>query len=492
MVDVKEYELIFEASPISQILVDKDLKNIQVNDEFCRMTGVPRERVLSMKITDFRDKGLMNYIKDSGESLKDAITQKRTVHGRSTIETPAGRIEVLRKMVPLLDEKGDLQLLYVSYNDITKIVKDKEYTAHEVDGLIGVYDKAAQGDLTQRYTVTEPDNDTRDSYAQICRLRDGVRGIIVALQGNIKDVNKRMQDLTSTSDNAKTSVEDAAKSVGQIARSSGVVSENATKVSQAIDQAAKAMQDMSAAVQEITSNMENVSGQANNANDAAKKGAVLTENVNKDMGDIAEATRNVYDIVKDIEKQMADISKIIVLIRDLANQTNLLALNAAIEAARAGEHGRGFAVVASEVKSLAQESRTSAERIEEMIKNLNESTKNANNAMEASKELVIKGKAASAETIEAFKIIQVSVETVAKSATEVAAATEEQAATTEEITATVNDMAKLVEQTAKEAGDTAAASEESSAAIDEISRMIATVDKTAKDAMEANHKFKVD
>jgi methyl-accepting chemotaxis protein len=210
------------------------------------------------------------------------------------------------------------------------------------------------------------------------------------------------------------------------------------------------------------------------------------------MTEITGATNNVYGIVKDIEKQMNDIGKIIVLIRDLASQTNLLALNAAIEAARAGEHGRGFAVVASEVKSLAQESRSSAEKIEEMITQLNLATKKATDAMEGSKVLVNKGLGESQQALEAFKQIQKAAETVANSASEVAAATEEQAATTEEITASVHEVANLIERTAKEAGDAAAATEESAAAIDEITRMIQTVNNVAVEAMEANKKFKVD
>jgi len=41
-------------------------------------------------------------------------------------------------------------------------------------------------------------------------------------------------------------------------------------------------------------------------------------------------------------------------------------LNAAIEAARAGESGKGFAVVADEIRKLAEESKTSVSRIQEV------------------------------------------------------------------------------------------------------------------------------
>jgi len=492
MVDLRTYDMIFEETPLALLLVDKQLKNVKTNNDFCKMVGISRDQILGMKLTDFKDRGIIKYLNDSGESFEDAVSQKRIVHGKSTLETPAGRLEVLRTMLPLFDEKGELEYVYITYNDITKMTKVHEYIAHEVDEMARIYGIMATGDLTQRYTISEPDNDTKENYDILCKLRDAVRGIIISLETNIGDVNKRMQDLTTTSDGATRSVEDASKSVNQIAKNAGMVSENAQKATEGIEQMAKAMQDMSAAVEEITSSMESVSSQANNANNSAKSGAILAGNVNKDMTEITNSTNNVYGIVTDIGKQMSDIGKIIVLIRDLASQTNLLALNAAIEAARAGEHGRGFAVVASEVKSLAQESRSSAEKIEEMITQLNLATKKATDAMELSKTLVNKGFEESSLALDAFKTIQKAAETVANSASEVAAASQEQAATTEEITASVTEVANLIEHTAKEAGDAAAATEESAAAIDEISRMIHTVNEVAVGAMEANKRFKVD
>lgn len=492
MVDVRHFDAMFEANPLALLLVDKQLNNVKTNAEFVSITGIPREKVLSIKLTDFKDMGLIKYLKDSGETFQDAITKKRAVHGQSSLEVPAGRIEVLRTIVPLFDEKGELEYVFISYNDLTKMIKVANYMANEVEELSRIYAIMAQGDLTPRYQLSDPDEDTKESYDLLVKLRDGVRGIIGSLQVNIRDVNKKMQDLTLTSEKATRSVEEASRTVNLIARNAGVVSGNAQKSAEAIDQISKAMQDMSASVEEITSSMESVSSQANNANTSAKSGAVLAETVSKDMEEMSAGTNEVYNLVKDIEKQMTDISRIIGLIRDIANQTNLLALNAAIEAARAGDHGRGFAVVAAEVKSLAQDSRSSAEKIEDMITQLNNATMKATGAMEAAKGLVGKGVAESQQALYAFREIQKAAETVANSASDVAAASEEQAATTEEITASVHEVASLIDATAKEAGEAAAGTEESAASIDEIAGMIQNVNEVAAAAMEANRKFKVE
>lgn len=493
MIEIQEFEQMFDASPLAQAIVDKNLKFVKINAAFVRLFGFSMDRILAMKITDLKTQGLITYRKDTGKSIQDVLAGKTNEFGESTFEGPTGVHVIQRAFLPLLDEKREVRYIFITYNEISLVVKSQEYLEQEINEFIRVYEKMATGDLTVSHSVEKPeDKDLEATYEILARLRGSVRNIIAALKVNIKDVNRQMADLTTITNDATHSVEDASKGVDHIAKNTSIVSDSTRKVSEGIGQMTQAMQDMSAAVEEISSSMESVSTQAHNANSSARSGAQLAEGVNHNMSEITGATNNVYGIVKDIEKQMNDIGKIIVLIRDLASQTNLLALNAAIEAARAGEHGRGFAVVASEVKSLAQESRQSAEKIEDMIKQLNSATKKAMDAMDGSKILVQKGFEESQAALDAFRQIQKAAEAVANSASEVAAATEEQAATTEEITASVHEVSSLIDKTAKEAGDAAAATEESAAAISDIARIVRTVNESAVQAMEANKKFRVD
>ena len=54
--------------------------------------------------------------------------------------------------------------------------------------------------------------------------------------------------------------------------------------------------------------------------------------------------------------------------------TRILGFNASIEASRAKESGKGFGVIAQEVRSLADVSKNSAEKIEEIIQSITETT----------------------------------------------------------------------------------------------------------------------
>lgn len=81
---------------------------------------------------------------------------------------------------------------------------------------------------------------------------------------------------------------------------------------------------------------------------------------------VGEAS-SALETVDRLESTSAEIQDAVNLINRIAAQTRLLALNATIEAARAGEAGRGFAVVAGEVKSLADETARSVDRITSQV-----------------------------------------------------------------------------------------------------------------------------
>lgn len=306
----------------------------------------------------------------------------------------------------------------------------------------------------------------------------------VEISRTVASLINEVDSLSHHAATAQFGVEDVSRGAREISQNAEETSANAAKSEDGIDQVLRAMSDLTIMVSDISANADSVAQLSEDANNLAKRGTEHAENADKGMESITRSSSEVESIITEIRSEMNQIRKIVNIITDLANQTNLLALNAAIEAARAGEAGRGFAVVASEVKSLAQESRTSAESIAEMIQGLERKSDNAAIAIEAAGKAVLDGNRALNDTLNVFTQLTGSVDTINQKMLTIARSTEQQAASFEEITASANEMSILVKKTADDATHSSATSEEALAVVSQITEIIDLIN----DAVANMHK----
>jgi methyl-accepting chemotaxis protein len=423
-----------------------------------------------LKVRDEKDE-IVPALKKTIDTLKSLIAESNKL----SIAAVEGKLSV----------RGDADKFKGGYWEIIAgLNKTFENVALPLNEGMRVSQLYAAGDFTARF------DESVKVRGDFRNFKNSLNSIGTDVSKAMTGVTRQVTDLAASTEEANASVEEISAGASQIAQNASAVSVNLEKSSQGIGQVQQAMDDLSRAIQEVATKSESVAQLATESTNYSRDGMVLAQKTEGGMQGITKSSNDVNLIITEIKGQMDQISQIVDLITDLANQTNLLALNAAIEAARAGDAGRGFAVVATEVKSLAVESRSSAERIAGMIEKLQTQTNHAVDAVKEANSGVSEGSRALHETIESFSKIATSIDRISQHVSEVAAAAEEQAASIEEVAASVSEVMTLINNSSKEAMDSAAASEESSAAIDQITRVVSNVNTIVDNVSREISRFK--
>ena len=242
---------------------------------------------------------------------------------------------------------------------LRRVVMPLKKQKSEIDEIINDI-KSGKGDLTKRVTVKGND--------EIANSAIGINMFIETLQGIMSQI----------SDNSIALNEIVSKVSGNI----HVAGDSANDISAIMEELSATMEEVSSTTNSVTGNTYDVESKVQNM---AKQSKVISEyaqemkkratelentashnmdTTNTMIGEISTELSEALENSKSVEK----VDELTGEILSISEQTNLLALNASIEAARAGEAGKGFAVVADEIRALAESSRDTANRIQ----NINE------------------------------------------------------------------------------------------------------------------------
>ncbi len=260
----------------------------------------------------------------------------------------------------------------------------------------------------------------------------------VAQLANVFDT--MMQSFCQTLSRIDQASEQVSSASNQLSHINSTSAENLREQQALIELVATAINQMSASVQEVA---QNISDTSDSADDAFQETGISKEKVANTVASVEELVEKnlkAKNVLDELDKDSEDVSKVMEVIRGVAEQTNLLALNAAIEAARAGEQGRGFAVVADEVRTLAGRTQQSTEEINQIILRLQSNSKLAVEMMEQSQIQVAQTVEQSQSAVDALNIVTDKVNQINSMSTQIASAAEEQKAVADDINEKIIDI----------------------------------------------------
>ncbi len=176
-------------------------------------------------------------------------------------------------------------------------------------------------------------------------------------------------------------------SSGQLTDIAGTTRDDMRQQQTRVEQISSYIQRTAEELQQVGEQTAEVLNQSMFAADRTTQITSEVASSNQTVNDSVQQMEMVVETISRLKDDSVKVGEVLQVITGIAEQTNLLALNAAIEAARAGEHGRGFSVVADEVRSLANMTQESAQKIQGMIHNIQDGTQSAVDAIGRSREL---------------------------------------------------------------------------------------------------------
>ncbi|GAC89635.1 methyl-accepting chemotaxis sensor protein [Anoxybacillus flavithermus NBRC 109594] len=235
--------------------------------------------------------------------------------------------------------------------------------------------RLSRGDLTidEQIYSTAPEIDS---------LARSFQRMLTSMKHVICEMNETTRQLAMTGGDLKHVSEYAIESNDQLISAIATVKHGAEETANASDESIHRVAEMKKRMQHVLTSVQNISTSAFDMNKSSESGEKRLTHLIADIHLFAQQFKEVNDTIQSVKQHSMSITKVVDVIRQIAEQTKLLALNATIEAARAGEAGKGFAVVATEVRKLAEHASRATEEITSSIFAMEEVSIRATNQFE--------------------------------------------------------------------------------------------------------------
>lgn len=343
--------------------------------------------------------------------------------------------------------------------------------------------KVLDGDLTLNMESTRKDEFgtlSNSLHLMIKHMRSLIQGVVNAAA----TVGESASTVALTSQQVTTVANEVAKTVQEIAEGASAQSGDSEQSSIKMDKLAQ--------------RINNVADSAKAIDEYSKATIVLTKDGFSSVVDLEnkanETTKITSTIMADakaLESQSHSIGKIVKVIDSIASQTNLLALNAAIEAARAGDAGKGFAVVADEVRILAEQSTQSTKDIARIIQETQKQTATLYEKAASSENILIMHNAAVKRTLDVFKKISESMDTLAKKVSVIMDGITDIEGLKDDTISSIHNISAVSQQIAASTQEVSASTEEQLGSIEELSGYAQQMENAAKQLNDSIKRFKI-
>lgn len=353
-----------------------------------------------------------------------------------------------------------------------------------INNLCKTASQIASGNLNVDRLRIKSRDEIRELVKSFNEMTDNLRDIIKKVHEVSDKVNEGSVSMYKNADENSQAGQEIAAAVVKMAE--GVHLQN-IESKEAVD----SVTNMSQTFNALAGNTDSILGNANRCVSIAKDGNTHINDFMKQLESITAVIGDAAASVRKFNDSTGEMGNILKTISNVAAQTNLLSLNAAIEAARAGESGKGFAVVAEEIRKLAETSGTSAKKIVEIIKSIQEDSNRLQDVMNNSMILVKDGNDSAKKAGEYFALIEdanILVNTDVKSITSGLDAIRIKV---EDVKDVIEKLGTIAEENEYEASTISSLVEEQSAVYEEIAAATSVLSDLATEMTNSVGKFRL-